>query len=65
MRPRSLFERCYQLEGKIDAKAEALARELAAAPPPYYDGLHMTLLEGVKPVTRIRTLRHGRTAILG
>ena len=55
MRPRSLFERCYQLEGKVDAKAEALARELAAAPPPYYDGLHMTLLEGVKPVTRIRT----------
>ncbi|MBR4664784.1 MAG: aminotransferase class I/II-fold pyridoxal phosphate-dependent enzyme, partial [Lentisphaeria bacterium] len=39
----------------ITAKAELLARELASDPPPYYDGLHMTLLEGVKPVTKVRT----------
>ena len=52
---RSLFERCYDPGGGIAAKAEMLAQELALAPPPYYDGLHMTLLEGVKPITKIRT----------
>ena len=52
---RSLFERCYDPGGGIAAKAEMLARELALDPPPYYDGLRMTLLEGVKPVTKIRT----------
>ncbi len=54
---KSLFERCYRAGQGITAKAELLARELAADPPPYYDGLHMTLLEGVKPVTRVRTPR--------
>ena len=52
---RSLFERCYQAGEGITGKTEILARELAVNPPPYYDGLHMTLLEGVKPVTRVRT----------
>ena len=52
---KSLFERCYQAGEGITAKAELLARELASNPPPYYDGLHMTLLEGVKPVTKVRT----------
>jgi len=52
---RSLFERCYAPGGGIAAKAGLLARELSSAPPPYYDGLHMTLLEGVKPVTKVRT----------
>ncbi len=50
----SLFERCYQTGGKITDKAELLARELKSNPPPYYDGLCMTLLEGVKPVTKVR-----------
>ena len=52
---KSLFERCYQAGAGVTAKAELLARELASDPPPYYDGLHMTLLEGVKPVTKVRT----------
>ena len=52
---RSLFERCYQAGEGITAKTEILAHELSVNPPPYYDGLHMTLLEGVKPVTRVRT----------
>ena len=44
---KSLFERCYAVPGPLDAKAGLLARELAASPPPYLDGLHTTLLEGV------------------
>lgn len=51
----TLFERCYEYGPRIVDKAEKLAQELAANPPPYYDGLHMTLLEGVKPVTKVRT----------
>ena len=52
---RSLFERCYQAGEGITGKTELLARELAVNPPEYYGGLHMTLLEGVKPITRVRT----------
>lgn len=52
---KSLFERCYQSGEKLTDKVDLLARELAADPPNYYDGLHMTLLEGVKPITRVRT----------
>ena len=52
---RSLFERCYTGGPELREKAARLARELAAAPPVYYDGLRMTLLEGVRPVTRVRT----------
>lgn len=51
----SIFERCYESGSGIAAKVELLARELAADPPPYYDGLHMTLQEGVRPVTKVRT----------
>ena len=51
---KSLFERCYAVPGSLDAKAVLLARELASAPPPYLDGLHTTLLEGVRPMTRVR-----------
>ena len=51
----SLFERCYRMDGRLTDKAERLARELDGNPPPYFDGLHMTLLEGVKPVTKVRT----------
>ena len=51
---KSLFERCYAVPGPLDAKAGLLARELAASPPPYLDGLHTTLLEGVRPMTRVR-----------
>jgi 8-amino-7-oxononanoate synthase len=52
---KSLFERCYQYGTKLADKTELLARELASAPPGYYGGLHMTLLEGVRPVTKVRT----------
>lgn len=52
---KSLFERCYQVYGSLSAKFELLSRELKSSPPEYYDGLRMTLLEGVKPVTRVRT----------
>ena len=52
---RSLFERCHQAGKGITEKTELLAHELAVNPPEYYDGLHMTLLEGVKPITRVRT----------
>ena len=50
----SLFERCYAGGGNLCDKAELLYRELQSSPPPYYDGLRMTLLEGVKPVTKVR-----------
>jgi len=52
----SIFERCYQSAESafLDEKAHRLASELAENPPEYYAGLHMVLLEGVKPVTRIR-----------
>lgn len=50
----SLFERCYHCGTGIDDKAKALYRELQTAPPVYYDGLGMVLLEGVKPVTKVR-----------
>ena len=52
---RSLFKICYEAPGGITAKTELMMRELAAEPPPYLDGLHMTLLGGVRPVTPIRT----------
>ncbi len=52
---KSLFERCFQYGAGVADKAELLARELESNPPPYYGGLHMTLLEGVKPVTKVRT----------
>lgn len=52
---KSLFERCYQYGTKLTDKTELLARELASDPPEYYGGLQMTLLEGVKPVTKVRT----------
>ncbi len=51
----TLFERCFDPGGRIADKTELLASELACSPPPYYDGLRMVLLEGVKPVTRVRT----------
>ncbi|MBN2642019.1 MAG: aminotransferase class I/II-fold pyridoxal phosphate-dependent enzyme [Victivallales bacterium] len=53
----SLFEQCFNsLPGtRITEKTERLAQKLASAPPLYYAGLHMTLLEGVKPLTRVRT----------
>ena len=50
----SLFERCYAGGGNLCDKAELLYREVQSSPPPYYDGLRMTLLEGVKPVTKVR-----------
>ena len=52
---KSLFERCYHCGRQIDDKAKTLFRELQTAPPAYYDGLRMVLLEGVKPVTKVRT----------
>ena len=51
---KSLFERCFQTGEKLTEKADLLAQELNSAPPAYFDGLHMTLLEGVKPVTKVR-----------
>ncbi len=51
----SIFERCYQGGGKITDKTERLALELSTDAPPYFDGLHMTLLEGVRPLTKVRT----------
>jgi len=51
----SLFETCYKMGVKLTDKAEYLASELAVNPPPYMDGLHNTLLEGVKPFTKVRT----------
>ena len=53
----SLFERCYgcQPDSQITEKARRLARLLVSDPPVYYDGLRMTLLEGVRPVTKVRT----------
>ncbi|MBQ9770813.1 MAG: aminotransferase class I/II-fold pyridoxal phosphate-dependent enzyme [Lentisphaeria bacterium] len=51
---KSLFERCFQTGEKLTEKADLLAQELRSAPPAYFDGLHMTLLEGVKPVTKVR-----------
>ncbi len=50
----SLFETCYRMDGKLTDKAERLAVELERNPPAYFDGLHMTLLEGVKPITKVR-----------
>lgn len=51
---KSLFERCYQSGKKLTDKTELLAQELNDSPPAYFDGLNMTLLEGVKPVTKVR-----------
>ncbi len=51
---KSLFERCFQTGEKLTEKTDLLAQELRSAPPAYFDGLHMTLLEGVKPVTKVR-----------
>ena len=51
---RSLFERCYQYGSRLEEKAELLYRELQTNPPSYYDGLRMVLLEGVRPVTKVR-----------
>ena len=50
----SLFEQCYNMGDTLTDKAEYLEQELRRNPPPYYDGLRMTLLEGVKPVTKVR-----------
>lgn len=52
---KSLFERCFNGGSRIDDKAKLLFEELQSAPPAYYDGLRMVLLEGVKPVTKVRT----------
>lgn len=51
----SLFEKCYEYGSRITDKAELLAHELATNPPQYYGGLQMTLMEGVKPITKVRT----------
>ncbi len=53
---KSLFERCHQSAetAPIDEKARRLAHELTSNPPDYYDGLRMVLLEGVRPVTKVR-----------
>lgn len=51
----SLFERCFHYGAGLEEKAELLFHELQTSPPPYYDGLRMVLLEGVKPLTRVRT----------
>ena len=51
----SLFEKCYAGGEKITDKAKELFLQLRTAPPAYYDGLRMVLLEGVKPVTKVRT----------
>ena len=50
----SLFERCFHIPGAIDEKAKRLFHELANDPPAYYDGLRMVLMEGVKPVTKVK-----------
>ena len=51
----SLFETCFKMGSRLTDKTDYLASELASNPPPYVDGLHMTLLEGVKPITKVRT----------
>ena len=51
---KSLFERCYKYGSRLEEKAELLYRELQTDPPSYYDGLRMVLLEGVRPVTKVR-----------
>ncbi|MBR7138540.1 MAG: aminotransferase class I/II-fold pyridoxal phosphate-dependent enzyme [Lentisphaeria bacterium] len=51
---KSLFERCWHCGTQIDDKAKQLYSELQSAPPAFYDGLRMVLLEGVKPVTKVR-----------
>ena len=51
---KSLFERCYQFGERLTEKTELLFQELKDSPPAYFDGLNMTLLEGVKPVTKVR-----------
>lgn len=50
----SLFERCFHVPGPLDVKAKMLHAELLTAPPAYYDGLRMVLVEGVKPVTKVK-----------
>ncbi len=53
---KSLFEKCFAYgSGGIEEKAELLEKELKRNPPSYYEGLQMVLLEGVKPVTKVRT----------
>ncbi len=49
----SIFERCYDCGDRITDKVERLSEELTSNPPPFFDGLNMTLCHGVKPITEV------------
>ena len=49
------FEDFIQMGERVTDKAEALAVALRECPPKYLSGLQYTLLEGVRPLTRVRT----------
>ncbi|MBO7520733.1 MAG: hypothetical protein J6T16_00650, partial [Opitutales bacterium] len=51
---KSQFEYFYDCGKGIAQKTQMLQEALKSSAPKYLDGLRMTLLEGVKPITKVR-----------